>query len=192
MNEKTLGGVIRQLRKSNGWTLRQMSGKVGIPFSTLAKVEQNKLTLTYERLKQLSSRLEMPIAELFSQAEAPMQRGVTGRRSLGASGNPEQTRSLNGDCECLCADLRMKRMMPMIARVRTAADAKPWQYLRDGGETFLFVLEGTIEVLMKSYAPVTLTKGNWIYFDGSMEHAYVAKHCESALLLSVCADENLQ
>ena len=69
MTEKTLGGVIRQLRKSNGWTLRQMSDKVGIPFSTLAKVEQNKLTLTYERLKQLSSRLEMPIAELFAEAE---------------------------------------------------------------------------------------------------------------------------
>ena len=118
MNENTLGGVIRKLRKGNGWTLRQMSDKVGIPFSTLAKVEQNKLTLTYERLKQLSSRLEMPIAELFAQADVPVQRRVvTGRRSL----------------------------------------------------AFLYVLEGTIEVLTKSCAPVTLTKGNWIYFDGSME-----------------------
>ena len=118
MNEKTLGAVVRQLRKANGWTLRQMSHKVGIPFSTLAKVEQNKLTLTYDRLKQLSSRLEMSMAELFARAEGAVQRSVVmGRRSLGTSGSPIRTITANGEGECLCEDLRIKRMVPMIARV---------------------------------------------------------------------------
>src|SRR6187549_329494 len=53
----TLGGLIRALRQRNGWTLRQMSEKVGIPLSTLAKVEGNKLSLTYDKLQQLTARL---------------------------------------------------------------------------------------------------------------------------------------
>ena len=35
----TLGGLIRIVRQRKGWTLREMSAVVGIPLSTLAKVE---------------------------------------------------------------------------------------------------------------------------------------------------------
>ena len=52
----TLGGLIRLLRQRNGWTLRQMSEKVGIPLSTLAKVESDKLSLTYDKLQQLTAQ----------------------------------------------------------------------------------------------------------------------------------------
>ena len=53
----TLGHLMRLARRQNGWTLRQMSERVGIPLSTIAKVEANRLSLTYDKLEQLTSRL---------------------------------------------------------------------------------------------------------------------------------------
>jgi transcriptional regulator with XRE-family HTH domain len=53
----TLGSLIRLVRRKNSWTLRQLSEKVGIPLSTLAKVETDKLSLTYDKLQQFTASL---------------------------------------------------------------------------------------------------------------------------------------
>ena len=63
--------LIRLVRQKNDWTLRQMSTKVGIPLSTLAKVEADKLSLTYDKLQQFTSRLGMTLTEFLGQAESP-------------------------------------------------------------------------------------------------------------------------
>ena len=43
---QTLGALLRGVRNREGWTLKQMSEKSGIPVSTLSKVEHDRLTLT--------------------------------------------------------------------------------------------------------------------------------------------------
>jgi len=193
-NKTTLGGLIRLLRQRNGWTLREMGEKVGIPLSTLAKVEQDKLTLTYDKLQQFSSSLGMTMTEFLAQAETPpagsMPAVVTARRSLATGGNSVQIATPNYDYEYLCADLREKRMVPIIARIRARDIAEFGEPLRHTGEEFVFVLEGTIEVHMQFYTPATLTSGQGIYLDSTMGHAYVAKDCESALVLAVCSSED--
>ena len=190
----TLGGLIRLLRQKNGWTLRQMSEKVGIPLSTLAKVEQDKLSLTYDKLQQFSSRLGLTMTEFLAQAETPAAGStaavVTARRSLATGGNSVQVLTPNYDYEYLCADLRQKRMVPIIARIRARDIAEFGEPLRHSGEEFIFVLEGTIEVHMEFYTSVTLTTGHGIYLDSTMGHAYVAKDCESAVVLAVCSGED--
>jgi transcriptional regulator with XRE-family HTH domain len=179
-DKNTLGGLIRAVRQQNGWTLRQMSEKVGIPLSTLAKVEADKLSLTYDKLQQFATRLGLTIAELLARAEVP----------AADAGNSVQVLTPNYDYEYLCADLREKRMVPIIARIR-AHDIKEFgEPLKHQGEEFIYVLEGTIEVHLQFYTSVTLTVGQGIYLDSSMGHAYVAKDCESALVLAVCSSED--
>ena len=193
-DKRTLGGVIRLLRQKNGWTLRQMGEKVGIPLSTLAKVEQDKLSLTYDKLQQFSSRLGLTMTEFLAQAETPAAGStaavVTARRSLATGGNSVQVLTPNYDYEYLCADLRQKRMVPITARIRARDIAEFGEPLRHSGEEFVFVLEGTIEVHMEFYTSVTLTTGHGIYLDSTMGHAYVAKDCESAVVLAVCSGED--
>lgn|SRR6185312_8848859 len=63
----TLGSLIRGLRRQKGWTLRQLRDKVGIPLSTLAKVEQDKLSLTYDKLQRFTSRLGLTTTEFLAQ-----------------------------------------------------------------------------------------------------------------------------
>jgi ribosome-binding protein aMBF1 (putative translation factor) len=59
----TLGSLLRSLRSRNGWTLKEMSQRTSIPVSTLSKVEHDRLTLTYDKLVQLSQRLNIRISE---------------------------------------------------------------------------------------------------------------------------------
>jgi transcriptional regulator with XRE-family HTH domain len=194
-NERgTLGSLIGLVRERNGWTLRQMSDKVGIPLSTLAKVEAGKLSLTYDKLQQFASRLGMTLADFLAQAETPPAGTAppvfTARRSLTGTGNSVQVSTPNYDYEYLCADLREKRMVPIISRIR-AHDLEAFgELLRHQGEEFIFVLEGTIEVHLQFYTSVTLGVGQGIYLDSSMGHAYTAKDCESALVMAVCSSED--
>ena len=189
----TLGGLVRLLRQRNGWTLRQMSDKVGIPLSTLAKVEADKLSLTYDKLQQLTSRLGMSMTEFLAQDDAASRGSpapvVTARRSLTTDDNSIRITTPNYDYEYLCADLREKRMVPIITRIRAHDIAEFGEPVQHKGEEFVYVLEGSIEVHLQFYTTVVLKAGQGIYIDSTMGHAYVAKDCESALVLGVCSGE---
>jgi transcriptional regulator with XRE-family HTH domain len=189
----TLGSLIRLVRKKNSWTLRQLSEKVGIPLSTLAKVETDKLSLTYDKLQQFTASLGLSMTEFLAQGEAPPAttlRVFTARRSLTGRNNSIQISTPNYDYEYLCADLREKRMVPILTRIRSKDIAEFGEPLKHKGEEFIFVLEGTIEVHLQFYNPVKLSVGQGIYIDSTMGHAYVAKDCESALVLGVCSSED--
>ena len=192
-DQRTLGSLIHLVRQQNGWTLRQMSEKVGIPLSTLAKVEADKLSLTYDKLQQFTSRLGVTMTEFLAQAEAANAEApkvVTARRSLSGDGNSIHISTPNYDYEYLCADLREKRMVPIISRIRAHSLAEFESLIRHQGEEFIYVLEGTIEVHLEFYTPVTLAAGQGIYIDSTMGHAYLAKDCESATILAVCSSED--
>ena len=189
----TLGSLIRLVRKKNSWTLRQLSERVGIPLSTLAKVETDKLSLTYDKLQQFTARLGLSLTEFLAQGEMPPADALpvyTARRSLTDSGNSIRISTPNYDYEYLCADLRQKRMVPILTRIRSKDITEFGEPLKHKGEEFVFVIEGTIEVHLQFYNPVRLCAGQGIYIDSTMGHAYVARDCESALVLGVCSSED--
>jgi transcriptional regulator with XRE-family HTH domain len=189
----TLGSLVRLVRKKNSWTLRQLSEKVGIPLSTLAKVETDKLSLTYDKLQQFTASLGLSMTEFLAQVDAPPATRLpvfTARRSLTNRGNSIKISTPNYDYEYLCADLRQKRMVPILTRIKSKDIAGFGEPLKHKGEEFIFVIEGTIEVHSQFYNPVSLSAGQGIYIDSTMGHAYVAKDCESALVLGVCSSED--
>jgi hypothetical protein len=137
----------------------------------------------------------MTMTEFLGQVETsatePDPRVVTARRSLTSKNNSVQISTPTYDYEYLCADLREKRMVPIIARVRAKSIDEFEEPVRHAGEEFIFVLEGCIEVHLQFYTTVVLGVGQGIYLDSSMGHAYVAKDCDSALVLAVCSSEDL-
>lgn len=191
----TLGGLVRRLRQERGWTLKQMSEQVAIPLSTLAKVENDKLSLTYDKLQQLSSRLDMTMTEFLGQGDAPAPelepQIVTGRRSVMGRDNVIQINTPNYGYEYLCTDLNEKRMVPILTRVRAHSLAEFGDPVRHSGEEFVYVLEGAIEVHLQFYKPIRLEVGQGVYLDSTMGHAYTAVDCDSALMLAVCSSEDL-
>ena len=184
----TLADVIRDIRNRNGWTLKQMSDKCGIPVSTLSKVEHGRLTLTYDKLQQVSDRLNLRMSDLFAEEDGDASAKVTGRRSIGSIENAVQVTTDNYDYHYLCTDLRQKRMIPIITRIRAQSAKEFGDLVTHKGEEFVYVLEGAIEVHSEFYDPVILKQGESIYLDSSMGHAYVtAGSCEEAVVLGVCS-----
>jgi transcriptional regulator with XRE-family HTH domain len=190
----TLGSLIALLRHENGWTLRQMSEKVGIPLSTLAKVEADKLSLTYEKLQQFTARLGMSMTEFLGQAEqskaSAQPQIVTARKSVTGEDNSILVATPNYDYQYLCADLSERRMVPIIARIRAHSLEEFGEPAKHSGEEFIYVLEGSIEVHMQFYRSVVLERGQGIYLDSSMGHAYTAKDCDEAVVLAVCSSDD--
>jgi transcriptional regulator with XRE-family HTH domain len=184
----TLGAVIRRLRAKKGWTLRQMSERTDIPVSTLSKVEHDRLTLTYDKLLQLSQKLDIRIADLFVDADGAPDPGVTGRRSIGRLDDAVRVETPNYDYYYLCTELRRKRMVPILTRIRAKSLAEFGDLVSHPGEEYIHVLEGTIVVHTEFYDPITLRTGESIYIDSNMGHAYVAgEDCTEALALGVCS-----
>ena len=184
----TLGSLLRSLRARNGWTLKEMSERTSIPVSTLSKVEHDRLTLTYDKLVQLSQRLNIRISELFADPAATLEPAVTARRSIGITEDAVRVNTKNYDYFYLCPELRRKRMIPILTRIRAKSAQEFGELVRHSGEEYIYVLEGGIKVLTEFYDPVVLAVGESIYIDSNMGHAYVtAEGCEEATVLGVCS-----
>lgn len=190
----TIGGLLRSLRARKGWTLKQMSQHSGIPLSTLSKVEHDRLTLTYDKLLQLSQRLQLRMSELFAEQDDTPEPAVTARRSIGRIEDAIRVNTPNYDYYYLCPELRRKRMIPVLTKVRAKSIEEFGALVHHSGEEYIHVLEGRVEVHTEFYDPIVLDAGQSVYIDSNMGHAYLAaKGCKEALLLGVCssADEQL-
>jgi transcriptional regulator with XRE-family HTH domain len=190
----TLGSLLRSLRSRNGWTLKEMSQRTSIPVSTLSKVEHDRLTLSYDKLVQLSQRLNIRISELFADPADTIEPAVTARRSIGLTDDAVRVNTKNYDYYYLCPELRRKRMIPILTRIRAKSAQEFGDLVRHSGEEYIYVLKGGIKVLTEFYDPVNLAVGESIYLDSNMGHAYVtAEGCDEATVLGVCSstDESL-
>ncbi|QBB70756.1 XRE family transcriptional regulator [Pseudolysobacter antarcticus] len=191
----TIGGLLRSLRARHGWTLKEMSERCGIPLSTLSKVEHDRLTLTYDKLLQLSQRLNIPMSELFTQQGTGAEPAVTARRSIGRIEDAIRVNTPNYDYYYMCPELRRKRMIPVLTRVRAKSLDEFGALVRHSGEEYIYVIEGSVAVHTEFYDTIVLQAGESVYIDSNMGHAYVAGDgCEQALLLGVCssaADDQL-
>ena len=100
-------------------------------------------------------------------------------------GEKESTRRY--DLELLCAELSAKRMVPSLNRVTVRSLEEAGGLRAHEGEEFLYVLAGRVVVQIELYAPTSLGKGDSMYFDSNMAHAYVATGDDSVEILVVVA-----
>jgi transcriptional regulator with XRE-family HTH domain len=173
ITRRTLGAVMTDLRSRHGWTLKEMSKRCGIPMSTLSKVEHDRLSLTYDKLQQVSERLSLSMADLFADEQNVSPPAVLGRRSIGSLDTALQVDTSNYEYYYLCTELRNKRMVPVVTRVHTKSIEEFGSLVRHAGEEFIYVIQGTLIVYTEFYDPVELKAGESIYLDSGMGHAYL-------------------
>jgi quercetin dioxygenase-like cupin family protein len=87
----------------------------------------------------------------------------------------------------MCPELRGKKMIPVITRIRATSLAAHGPLQRHPGEMYIYILEGRICLHTEFYEPIALGAGESIYMDGNMGHACVADGCEEATALIVTA-----
>jgi transcriptional regulator with XRE-family HTH domain len=182
----TPGVALKSLRTSRGWTLAEVARKTGIPIATLSKVENGKTELTMDRMLRISVALEVNIADLFGSPTRKPEKHDRARRSITRLGEGNVVASSYGDYCYHAQDLLEKGAAPLIATIRARTLEEFGEYHRHEGEEFLFVLEGVLALHTDTYAPVSLRKGESIYFDSEMGHAYLCESEEACRILLVC------
>jgi len=189
-----LGQCLKAARQARSLTLKQVAEKTGMALSTLSKVENGLMSLTYDKLLQLTSGLKMDIAELFSPAastRSDAERPVTARRSICRVGQGQIVNTRFYTYTYQCTDLIGKRMVPMVTEVRARTLEEFGPLLRHAGEEYFMVTRGTIAVHTEFYAAEILHEGDGMYIDSTMGHAYLnAGETDSALGICLCTSES--
>jgi transcriptional regulator with XRE-family HTH domain len=187
-----LGESLRRIRKERGMTLIEAGEKSGMPMSTISKIENNKMSLSYDKLLRICKALDVDISELFSGTPAagkPAAPVSSGRRSINRRGTGYAIDTPNYSHLYPAADLLNKRSVPIIAEIHARSLAEFGEMIRHPGEEFAIVLEGTCDLYTDLYAPARLETGDSIYFDSGMAHAYIAVGDETCQILSVCTSD---
>lgn len=183
-----LGPRIRQMRQAANWTLSELSARSDIAVSTLSKVENGVLTLTYDRLLLIAQAFDLSLSEFLSGVGTNELRALpTARLSLARKGSGTAVDTANYDYLYLCENLRSKMMVPILSRCRARSLEEFGPLLRHAGEEFIFVVKGRITVCTEHYEPTTLDVGEGVYIDSRMGHAYLQASEDEALILSVNA-----
>lgn len=187
------GLAIRAARLEKGFTLRDLAARTGLPFSTLSKLENGKMGMSYDKLMVLAQALHVEPGKLLSTQPAPRSsRHAVGRRSIIRAAEKPESSSKRHHHHYLAADLLDKMMVPMIIDVEARSLEEHGGVAPHEGEEYLYVVSGAIELYSDLYAPLRLEKGDSIYFDSGMAHAYLRASDEPCQVLSICAGPGIQ
>ena len=184
--------ALRQARISQGLSLRDLSARTGMPYSTLSKLENGKMGLTYDKLIKLAQGLGIDLQELVSGRTPATIVPAVGRRSVTRAGEEHLAASERYTHFYPAADLVGKMMTPIIIEVRATSIEEIGGLVRHSGEEYLYVLRGTMELHSDLYTPLSLGPGDSVYFDSAMAHGYVRTSSEPCVVISVCAGQGIQ
>ena len=180
--------AMRALRLKKGMTLVHLSEATGRAVSTLSKLENDKMSFTYDKLVKIASGMGVDIAEIFSATENTDEASTpSGRRSIAKGGEGRVIETANYVHTYLATDLLKKRFVPIYGEVKARSIDEFGEMIRHPGEEFVYVLEGAVELHTALYAPVLLEAGESMYFDSSMAHAYIAAAKGPCRMLSICS-----
>ena len=181
------GSVLKALRRRHGWTLAEVSRRTGLPTSTLSKIENDKMSLTFDKLARLSASLPVDISALFNgEAVGDSGGGTSGRRSITRAGEGKAIETRNYSHLYPACELLNKSIIPIVAELHARTLEEFGELIHHPGEEYAYVLQGEVELHTSLYAPVHLKAGDSIYFDSGMGHAYIAAGAGPCRVLSLC------
>jgi transcriptional regulator with XRE-family HTH domain len=184
-----LGAALRAIRENLGFTLADVSDRTGLATSTLSKVENGLISLTYDKLVQLSEGLQLDFNAILTGNLSNGEHLVrpTARRSITRRDEGLRVETDDYDYLYLSSDLSQRAMVPILITVRARCTVAFPNFSAHSGEEFFYVLRGPIEMRSEHYEPVLLETGDSIYFDSAMAHVMLSAADQDGLILDVCA-----
>jgi transcriptional regulator with XRE-family HTH domain len=186
IEHKVVGARLREARKARGFTLMQLSSQSGIAVSTISKAERGDIALTYDKFAALAHALGIDFDTLFGKQQGakagPMQPSLT------RSGEQMTYDTPLYEYGMMANDLTGKRMVPVRGKIHARSLGDFPDFIRHSGEEFLFVLGGELELRFENGEAYRLSKGDSLYFDSAVGHAYISVGEDDADVLVCCVD----
>jgi transcriptional regulator with XRE-family HTH domain len=170
------GEALKALRIKRSLTLVDLSALTGLTASTLSKLENGRVAFTLEKLELISEKLKIDLTQLIGPSPTQASRLNGGmRRSISRAGEGQAVEMSRGNYLYVAAELLNKKITPIIGDVfARSLEEYGGELMRHAGEEYVYVLEGTLELHTEMYTPARLEKGDSVYFDSQMGHAYIA------------------
>jgi transcriptional regulator with XRE-family HTH domain len=186
IDHKVVGTRLRSARKARDLTLAQLSELSGIAISTISKAERGDIALTYDKFGALAHALDMDFSTLFGRAKRGAAQPM--KPTLTRSGKQPIYDTPNYEYGMIANELTGKRMVPIRSHVHARKLADFPDYIRHGGEEFVFLLNGELELRFEDGNVFRLEPGDSLYFDSGVGHVYLSIGDEDAEVLVCCVD----
>jgi len=162
-----IGKKIRELRKEKKMKLIEMARITGIQIATLSRMENEKMVGTLSTHMKIAKALEVDITALYSKLSEEEEEPDIYTKS----GSDIYSYSDKSSFEMLTNRVLTKKMMPVLLTIEVGGDTNTEEN-KAGTEKFIFVLEGTIDVVVGEDR-ITLTQNNTLYFNANLEHKFI-------------------
>jgi transcriptional regulator with XRE-family HTH domain len=163
-----LGRKIQLVRERRGLSLSEASRLTSVAGSTLSKIENGRMSPTFDVVTRIMRGLQISPAFLFRRTGATAQHppvAVDRRKEAIVISIP------GADYEILCADNVAKDLFPSVVTLRARSHHEPVAHT---GEEFVMVLDGTLEVSFKGGASHRLARDECLHFDSTLPHSFRA------------------
>jgi transcriptional regulator with XRE-family HTH domain len=188
LDRDAFGERLRAARRKQGWTLAEVAERSGVSIPTISRAERGQLALSYEKFSALARALEMDIGALFAQDDgtpAALDRPVVTRAGRGV-----RYRGQSFVYEFLGTQAAGKQMSPILGTIHARAIEGPESFARHEGEEFVYILSGTAEVHFETGQVVKLARGDSLYFDSRIGHAYISTSRQPARTIGATTSES--
>jgi transcriptional regulator with XRE-family HTH domain len=180
----SLGDTVKRLRLKQAVTLEELSRRSGMSKSNISRIENGKISPTYDALCQISIGLGIDTQELFRSNDANKP---TGRRSLTRAGDEKIIETPHYRLSIFCSDVTSRHFTMFSAEIKARSINEFASLMRHEGEEQIFVMEGAIVVYSDIYEPCRLEVGESIFFDSSIGHAVISVSEPDAKVIWTCS-----
>jgi len=161
MNNLELGRRIKQLRLSQGFTLKDIEARVGVSATHVSEIERGKTSPTVGALGKIAEALQvnpsflvdLPVGDEISHTREGDRDRVVGPRN-GAAWELLTTEKPYAELSLFVLDLGPDMGEPLVRPSRP-------------GDKFLYVIQGTLQIELRDQSQV-LHEGDSIHFKASI------------------------
>lgn len=185
-DKNTLGEKIRQIRESRELTVADLAQNSQVSIEMIEKVEAGQLTPSLSPLLKIARGLGVRLGTFLDDAPQVGPVVVKAGKSdkiVRFSGDNKHTDKSSLNFFSLASDKKDRHMEPFLIDVEPAQDGEA-KLSSHEGEEFIYVLEGSLEILYGK-DKYELNQGDSIYYDSIVPHCVHAQNGSIAKILAV-------
>lgn len=166
---------IKRLRKSKGYTLKDLSERTGLSVSFLSQLERGTSSLAITSLKKIADSFGVPIRQFFlTENSVNYVLKKEEQKTFRIEGSPVVYMRLNGEFDG-------RGLEPVLVKLEPRVRQEFESHL---GEEFYYVIKGSVLIQLDG-TDYVVRKGDTIHFPSQVPHSWENLLDEEAVLLSI-------